>query len=141
VASSRHVVVRAGAQVIADSRAARRVLETSHPPTWYVPRRDVLPRSLTRSDARSTFCEWKGAATYWDVVVADGSVLPAVAWSYEQPSPGYQSIAGFLAFAPARLSCSVDGEVVRAQEGGFYAGWITDDVVGPFKGGPGTLGW
>jgi uncharacterized protein (DUF427 family) len=141
VASSRHVVVATGDQVLADSRGALRVLETSHPPTWYVPPVDVRAGSLIRSNARSTFCEWKGAATYWDVVGRDGSVLAAAAWSYEQPSPGFEALAGFLAFTPARLQCRVDGEVVRPQEGGFYAGWITDDVVGPFKGGPGTLGW
>ncbi len=95
---------------------------------------------LARSDARSTICEWKGAATYWDLTV-DGRVIPAVAWSYEQPSAGFERITGYLAFSPARLDCTVDDERVRPQEGGFYAGWITDDVVGPFKGGPGTTGW
>jgi uncharacterized protein (DUF427 family) len=141
VASSRHVVVAAGDEVVADTGHAFRVLETSHPPTWYLPPADVRGGLLVRSDARSTFCEWKGSATYWDVVGGDGLVLAAAAWSYEQPSPGYEALAGYLAFAPARLQCTVDGERVRPQEGGFYAGWITDDVVGPFKGGPGTLGW
>ena len=141
VASARHVVVATSDRVVADTRAAVRILETSHPPTWYVPPADVRPGSLVRSNARSTFCEWKGSATYWDVLGADGVALDAAAWSYEQPSPGYEAIAGFLAFAPGRLQCTVDGEVARPQEGGFYAGWITDDVVGPFKGGPGTLGW
>ncbi len=144
VASARHVVVSAvvsaATVLIADSHSAWRVLETSHPPTWYLPPADVTPGTLTRSDARPTFCEWKGAATYWDVTVG-GSVLPAVAWSYEQPSAGFEAIAGYLAFSPARLDCTVDDERVRPQEGGFYAGWITDDVVGPFKGGPGTTGW
>lgn len=141
VASARHVVVASGNHVVADTHAALRILETSHPPTWYVPAADVRPGTITRSDARATFCEWKGSATYWDVIGAGEVVLPAAAWSYEQPSPGYEALAGCLAFAPSRLTCSVDGELVRPQEGGFYAGWITDDVVGPFKGGPGTLGW
>lgn len=144
VPSARHVVVSvvvsAATVLIADSYSAWRVLETSHPPTWYLPSADVMPGMLTRSDARSTFCEWKGAATYWDLTV-DGSVMPAVAWSYERPSADFEAIAGYLAFSPARLDCTVDDERVRAQEGGFYAGWITDDVVGPFKGGPGTIGW
>ena len=139
--SDRHVVVVVGLETVADSRAAFRVLETSHPPTWYVPPTDVRAGMLTRSSARSTVCEWKGAATYWDVSGSDGAVLEAAAWSYERPSPGFEAIAGFLAFSPSRLLCTVDGEQVRPQEGGFYAGWITDDVVGPFKGGSGTLGW
>jgi uncharacterized protein (DUF427 family) len=134
------VVVAAGLEIVAETSSAWRVLETSHPPTWYIPPGAVHPGRLVRSDARSTWCEWKGAATYWDVTIS-GATLTAAAWSYEQPSAGYEAIAGFLAFSPSRLVCTVDGERVRPQQGGFYAGWITDDVVGPFKGGPGTLGW
>ncbi len=138
--SGRHVVVRSGDLLVAESRRAWRILETSHPPTWYVPRADVAVGALTLSDARTTWCEWKGWATYWDVV-APGGTLTAAAWSYEHPSPGYEDLAGAVAFAPGRLECHVDGERVRPQEGSFYAGWITSDVVGPFKGGPGTVGW
>jgi uncharacterized protein (DUF427 family) len=163
VSSPRHVVVRLGGQLVADTRSAWRVLETSHPPTWYLPQADVLPGVLQPSRARSTFCEWKGPATYWDVAVPgvdvdgngdvdwdgagtgagddDGQLLEAAAWSYEDPTPGFTAITGHLAFSPSRLTCTVDGETVRPQEGNFYAGWITDDVVGPFKGAPGTLGW
>ena len=97
---------------------------------------DVVDGVLVRSDTRSTWCEWKGPATYWDV-----RGLTAGAWSYEDPTPGFVDLAGYLAFSPSRLECFVDDERVRPQEGGFYAGWITDDVVGPFKGPPGTLGW
>lgn len=140
VVSDRHVVVRLGEHIVADSRRAWRILETSHPPTWYLPVHDVAQGMLARSNAGATLCEWKGSATYWDVDV-DGQVLPAAAWSYEQPSPGFEPITGCLAFSPSRLHCSVDDERVRPQQGGFYAGWITDDVVGPFKGSPGTLGW
>jgi uncharacterized protein (DUF427 family) len=136
VASDRRVVVRAGDVLIADTRAAYRVLETSHPPTWYLPRADVEPDMLQPSRARSTWCEWKGAATYWDVLD-----LPAVAWSYEQPTVGFEPITGYVTFYPSRLECEIDGERVEPQPGGFYGGWITPDVVGPFKGGPGTLGW
>ena len=93
----------------------------------------VADGALERSAAASTWCEWKGAATYWDVLG-----LTAAAWSYETPSPGYEAITGYVTFYPARLACSIDGEPVRPQEGGFYGGWITSDVVGPFKGGPGT---
>src|SRR4051794_7787146 len=134
--STRHVVVRAGAATVADTTAAYRVLETSHPPTWYIPRADVADGALSPSRMRSTWCEWKGAATYWDV-----HGLVAAAWSYEEPTRGFEGIRGCLAFSPTLLECSVDGERVRPQAGGFYAGWITDDVVGPFKGGPGTTGW
>jgi uncharacterized protein (DUF427 family) len=130
------VDARGTASPVADTAAAYRVLETSHPPTWYVPRSDVTPGALTPSRTPSTWCEWKGAATYWDVA---GHV--AAAWSYEHPTGGFGEIAGCLAFSPALLRCEVDGELVRPQPGGFYAGWITDDVVGPFKGGPGTRGW
>ncbi len=136
VASERHVVVKRAGEVVADTRRAQRVLETSHPPTWYVHPDDVVPGLLTRSETSSTWCEWKGPATYWDL-----AELTAVAWSYEDPTPGFVDLAGWFAFSPSRLECFVDDERVVPQEGGFYAGWITSDVVGPFKGGPGTLGW
>lgn len=136
VPSSRHVVIRLGDTVLAETRAAFRVLETSHPPTWYLPPESFVEGVLERSARGSTWCEWKGAATYWDVA----GVL-AAAWSYETPSAGFEAIRGYLTCYPAQLACTVDGERVRPQEGGFYGGWITSDVVGPFKGGPGTMGW
>ena len=136
VASDRHVVVRLGDALVADTAAAYRVLETSHPPTWYLPRSAVVEGLLTPSRARSTFCEWKGDATYWDVLGVEGGM-----WSYEQPTAGFTAITGYLTCYPSAFECFVDGERVRPQEGGFYGGWITDDVVGPFKGGPGTWGW
>lgn len=123
-------------ELVAETTHAFRVLETSHPPTWYVDPADVVPGAIARSDARSTWCEWKGAATYWDVLG-----LSSGAWSYEDPTPGFTDLRGYLAFSPGRLECFVDDERVRPQDGGFYGGWITDDVVGPFKGAPGTLGW
>jgi uncharacterized protein (DUF427 family) len=132
------VLVTCDGEVVADSSRVYRVLETSHPPGWYVPAADV--RHLRPSAAGATVCEWKGAATYWDVVVGD-RVLIAAAWSYERPTARFAAIAGHLAFMPTDLVCSVDGERVRPQDGGFYGGWITDDVVGPFKGGPGSWGW
>lgn len=139
--SGRRVVVRAGGIVVADTTSAFRVLETSHPPTWYLPRADVREGVLVRSNAPSTTCEWKGGATYWDVVVADGPPLTTAAWSYQRPTRPFRDITGHLAFSPSLLACEVDGEAVRPQQGGFYAGWITDDVVGPFKGQPGSWGW
>jgi uncharacterized protein (DUF427 family) len=131
----RHIVVRHAGQVVADTRAAMRVLETSHPPVYYVPPADVAA-SRQRS-AKRTFCEFKGVATYWDVAgVADA------AWSYEEPAPGYEALRHLLAFYPSRFDeCTVDGERVLAQPGDFYGGWLTGDVTGPVKGGPGTLGW
>jgi uncharacterized protein (DUF427 family) len=138
--TGRHVVVELGGRVIADSRRAVRVCETSHPPVYYVPREDLVPGVLRRG-AGGSFCEFKGLATYWDAEV-DGVRVPAAGWSYEDPSPGYELLRGAVAFYPGRVGRAlVDGEVVRPQAGGFYGGWITDEVVGPFKGEPGTLGW
>jgi uncharacterized protein (DUF427 family) len=141
VPSRRLVTVHAGTRLVARSTRAVRVLETSHPPTWYIPLPDVAGDALRPSAARPTFCEFKGVAEYLDVVDDADRVLPAAAWHYPAPSPGYDAIAGHVAFVPRSLTCRVDGLVVGAQAGGFYAGWITPDVVGPFKGGPGTAGW
>jgi len=136
----RRIVVEVAGRVVADTVRAIRVCETSHPPVYYVPREDVAEGVLVRAPGGS-WCEWKGAATYWDVVVA-GARVPQAAWSYEHPSPGYEHLTGALAFYPAKVDRAlVDGEPARPQAGGFYGGWITDDVVGPFKGEPGTLGW
>ena len=138
--TARRIVVEAGGIVIAGTDRAVRVCETSHPPVYYVPRDDVVDGVLERADGGS-WCEWKGQATYWDVVV-DGRRQPGVAWSYEQPTSGYEHLRGAVAFYPGRVDrITVDGETVRPQPGDFYGGWITDEVVGPFKGEPGTLGW
>ena len=139
--SDRTVLVRADATLVAQTTGAYRVLETSHPPTWYVPPADIEPGTLTPSTAAGTVCEWKGPARYWDVHTTDGSVLPAAAWSYPDPTPAFRAIAGYVSFYPALLHCEVDGELVRPQEGGFYGGWVTAEIVGPFKGGPGSWGW
>lgn len=140
--SSRHVRVVFGGAVIAETERAHRVLETSHPPGFYIPLADIEPGALVPVARRQTFCEFKGMAGYYDVVGSDGSIAEAAAWTYPDPSPGFEPIRDAISFYPGRVDeCSVDGEVVRAQEGGFYGGWITDDVVGPFKGPPGTRGW
>jgi len=134
------VVVEVAGQVIAATRAAVRVCETSHPPVFYVPREDIVDGVLERA-AGSSWCEWKGAATYWDVVVG-GRRITGAAWSYENPSPGYEHLRGAVAFYPGMVDrATVDGEQVRPQPGAFYGGWITDEIAGPFKGSPGTLGW
>ncbi|MFB7940958.1 DUF427 domain-containing protein [Streptomyces sp. NPDC056049] len=138
-ADDRHVTVTAGPHVVADTRASLRVLETSHPPVFYVPRRDVRVSFLRPRPGR-THCEWKGTASYWDVVL-DDVVVPRAAWSYEEPLDPYEALRGHLAFYPSAVRCAVDCEVVVAQEGDFYGGWITREIEGPFKGGPGTWGW
>jgi uncharacterized protein (DUF427 family) len=136
----RRVVVELGGQVVADSTRAVRVCETSHPPVYYVPAEDVRPGALAAGPRRS-WCEYKGEAAYW-TVTGGGLVRPDAAWSYPRPSPGFEALAGAVAFYPAAMDeCLVDGERVRPQAGGFYGGWVTDDVVGPFKGEPGTTGW
>ena len=146
--STREVTVSAGKVLVARTTAdlrAFRVLETSHPPTWYLPTASIVDAVLRRSGAPSTTCEWKGPATYWDVLLADDDggerVIQGAVWSYERPTRPFRDITGYLAFSPSDFDCAIDGESVRPQEGGFYGGWITDDVVGPFKGIPGSWGW
>jgi uncharacterized protein (DUF427 family) len=132
-------VVFAGA-VVADTTRARRVLETAGAPVYYVPPGDVR-RELLRPSGATTVCEWKGRARYFDVVVGDRTAVGA-AWAYPEPAPGYEAIRDHVAFYPGRVdACFVDAERVRPQPGRFYGGWITPDVVGPFKGDPGTEGW
>jgi uncharacterized protein (DUF427 family) len=136
---SREVVVRLGEVEIARTRAALRVLETASPPTWYLPWADLQPAHLARCGG-SSMCEWKGRAGYWSVLAA-GQRLEAVAWSYETPLPGFEAIRGHLGFYPHELECSVGGVRVLPQPGRFYAGWVTPEIVGPFKGEPGSSGW
>lgn len=138
--SEARVKVELSGIVLADTCRALRVLETSHPPTWYLPMADVRMDLLVPNRRRS-ICEFKGQARYWDAVV-QGRRRASVAWSYPEPWPGYEVLAEHLCFYPSRVdACFVDGEQVQAQAGDFYGGWITSNVTGPFKGGPGTLGW
>lgn len=140
VPSDRLVRVEHGGEVVAESRRAIRVLETAGAPVWYLPSEDVR-LDLLRPAPGQTVCEWKGAASYFDVVVG-GITARRAAWTYPVPSPGYEAIAGRVAFYAGRVDrATVDGERARPQPGGFYGGWVTDDVVGPFKGEPGTEGW
>ena len=135
----REVVVRWGATEVARTRRAVLVLETSHPPSFYLPRGDVVQSLLTAAPGGST-CEWKGPARYWSLV--EGSrTLPGVAWSYPKPLAGAEALADCVAFYPADLNCTVDGAQVLPQPGGFYGGWITPELAGPFKGAPGSSGW
>ena len=126
---------------LADSARALRVLETSHPPTIYVPPDDVRSDLLTPGAARPTWCEFKGAARYLDAVVG-GRRVESVAWTFGDPAPGYETLRDHVAFYPGRVDEAWLGdERVTAQAGDFYGGWISADLVGPFKGAPGTLGW
>lgn len=132
-------IVFAGTTV-ADTGAAWQVLETFHPPTYYLPEADFLPGVLQAS-ARQSFCEWKGMAHYVSLT-AGGRTAQDVGWGYRHPSPAFRPIAGHVAvYAGPMDACFVDEEQVRAQPGGFYGGWITADLIGPFKGEPGTTGW
>ena len=141
VACERRVRVEVAGVVVADSAKALSVLETSHPPTIYVPPEDVRGDVLVASDARGTTCEFKGPADYLDVVVGDDR-RRQVAWTYPEPWKGYEELAGYVCFYPGRVDAAWLGdERVTAQEGDFYGGWITQDLVGPFKGRAGTLGW
>lgn len=148
VADKREVVIRWGGVEVARTRRAVLVLETSHPPSFYLPWDDVA-RQLLKPAAGGSFCEWKGPARYWSLERpleraapnADPQQLPNVAWSYPQPMAGAEMLADCVAFYPANLDCTVDGAAVQAQPGGFYGGWITPELAGPFKGVAGSSGW
>ncbi|MEO0642835.1 MAG: DUF427 domain-containing protein [Pseudomonadota bacterium] len=125
---------------LVDSRRAWRTLETSHPPTYYIPPADVAMKHLV-PNPRRTMCEWKGQARYWDIQVGS-NVIEAGAWAYSDPTPTFAGIRGFLAFYPDPLDqCLVDGEAITPQPGQFYGGWISQYEAGPFKGGPGSRFW
>jgi len=136
---AREIVVRAGALLVARSRRALRVLETASPPTFYLPPDDV-DLSLLEADSGSSSCEWKGRARYFAVRLGT-EVLRSAAWTYRAPRPAYAALRDHLAFYPALLECYVGGERARPQPGGFYGGWITSELTGPFKGEPGSRGW
>jgi uncharacterized protein (DUF427 family) len=139
-ADRRRVRVVLGGRTIADTTRALRVLETSHPPAFYLPRDDFAPGALVAATG-STLCEWKGMAALLDLV-GGGLVAPRGAWCYPQPSARFAALRDHVAVYPGAVdACFVGDERVRAQEGGFYGGWITAEIVGPFKGAPGTRGW
>jgi uncharacterized protein (DUF427 family) len=137
---AKRVVVRLGGAVIADTTDAVRVLETSHPPVFYLPVASFVDGAL-RPAAGTTFCEFKGEASYLDVI-GGTAVAASAGWYYAAPSRGFEDLRNMVALYPGRMErCEVGGEVVRAQDGDFYGGWITSEIVGPFKGAPGTWGW
>ena len=139
---SRRLCVVLGGTVIAETTRGHRVLETSHPPVYYFPAKDVAEGTLTPSGGRRSRCEWKGVADYLDVFGGGGVLRERAAWTYRDPTQSFEPIRNAVAFYPAEMDeCTVDGEIVSPQPGGFYGGWITKDIAGPFKGGPGTGGW
>jgi uncharacterized protein (DUF427 family) len=136
---AREVVIRWGGIEIARTSRAIRVLETAHPPSFYLPWDDVAREHLTAA-AGSSLCEWKGSARYWSLI--DGwRSLPRVAWSYPNALPGAEALAECVAFYPGNLHCTVGGALVTPQPGRFYGGWVTPELVGPFKGEPGSESW
>ena len=135
----REVIVRVGTHEIARSRRSVRLLETASPPTFYLPPEDVRTEWLEREAAVSR-CEWKGEAYYWSVILA-GRRVHSAAWSYANPLPEYEGIRGYFAFYPSVVACVVDSMPVVPQPGRFYGGWVTPELVGPFKGDPGSEGW
>jgi uncharacterized protein (DUF427 family) len=137
---ARRIQILHGGLIIADTMAAIRTLETSHPPSYYLPPDDVT-MAMLRPSARRSFCEWKGEARYFDLVLGD-TVLADIAWSYPNPTHAFRALRDHLAFYARPLDeCRVDGERVTPQPGAFYGGWITSHVVGRFKGIPGSQGW
>lgn len=126
---------------IADSCNTYRVLETSHPPVYYIPPQDIKMNYLYPGNAQRSFCEWKGFASYYNLVVEEQQVVNA-GWYYPMPTEYFEPIKNYIAFYPSKIdTCYVDGELVQAQAGDFYGGWITKDIVGPFKGSVGSWGW
>ena len=139
--SARHIEVIFNGIKIADSRRAKRVLETASPPVYYIPAEDVKLQEYFTPTDRSTFCEFKGHASYYTITVGDKSA-PNAAWAYLDPTLPFQEIIGYVAVYPTPMdACLVDGEVVQPQPGRYYGGWITHEIKGPFKGSPGSQGW
>ncbi|WP_443111107.1 DUF427 domain-containing protein [Bremerella sp. P1] len=140
VEDNREVIIRSGETIIARTARSLRVCETASPPTFYLPLTDVDQQYLSRSESR-TFCEWKGQASYWSLEIPGRAAQLDIGWSYDQPSVQFEPIKGFFSFYPGRIDCFVDGHPVLPQAGNFYGGWITPEIVGPFKGESGTFGW
>ena len=138
--ADKHIKIIFNNKLIADTHRSKRILEISHPPNYYIPLDDIEIAYLTPS-THSTYCEWKGRAHYYTLQVG-GRKAKNVAWYYPTISPEYEELEGYVGFYPGPMdACYIDSEEVKPQAGSFYAGWITNDVVGPFKGGPGSWGW
>lgn len=138
VVDQRRVVIGSPENPVAETTSSLRLCETASPPAFYLPPDSIDFSQLVETQDGSSFCEWKGPARYW-ALASDPGVQ--VGWDYPSPFEEYAALAAHLSFYPGRIACTVDDERVRPQAGGFYGGWITDDVAGPFKGDPGTGGW
>ncbi|MEX1220268.1 MAG: DUF427 domain-containing protein [Solirubrobacterales bacterium] len=132
--------ISSGETTIASTERALRVCETAGAPVIYIPATDISPGLLQPAAGRGSYCEWKGAATYFDLITED-QVIPNAAWTYPAPSPGFDQISDHISFYPALVECRLGDELVRPQAGGFYGGWVTDEITGPIKGEPGSEGW
>jgi len=138
--SDEHIIVTLGGEVIVDTQRSYRVCETSHPPNYYLPI-EAFAEGVLRPIAGTTICEWKGAASYFDIVTDQRTII-AGAWTYATPNAPFIDLVDQVSIYPGKVGgCTIDGEAVQAQQGDFYGGWITSRVTGPFKGAPGTLGW
>lgn len=138
--AKKHLKIIFNGEIIAETNRAFRVLETSHPPVYYFPPEDVRTEFLAEN-SNSSFCEWKGRAGYFDLRTGE-KIIKNAGWFYADPTENFAEIKNFLAFYPSKMdACYVDDELVQSQEGDFYGGWITSEIVGPFKGGAGTFGW
>jgi uncharacterized protein (DUF427 family) len=139
VSDQRKVEVKWLGQLISRTTQSVRILETASPPTFYLPPADVN-EELLREASGTSFCEWKGSATYWNIKV-NNKTLEKAAWSYNKPNPAFRSLAGYYSFYPAKVECYVSDIRVKPQPGSFYGGWMTPEIVGPVKGEPGSGGW
>ena len=138
--TNKHLKIEFNGEVIAETINAFRVVETSHPPVYYFPPEDVKMKFLTKATG-SSFCEWKGKAEYYSLKVGEKTIENA-AWFYPNPTDSFAEIKHYPAFYPSKMdACYIDNELVESQKGDFYGGWITKDIVGPFKGSAGTSGW
>jgi uncharacterized protein (DUF427 family) len=138
--SDAHITIIFNNEILADTKNSKRILETSHPPVYYLPPEDIAMKYLKKVSGKS-YCEWKGVASYYSVEVGD-KILEKIAWYYPDPMSDYSLIKNHIAFYAAPMDqCRVNGEIVKPQPGGFYGGWITSNIVGPFKGNPGSFLW
>ncbi len=137
---SKRIRIEVGNITLVDSKNTIRCLETSHPPVYYIPQSDIKMDYLKTTD-KNTYCEFKGQANYYDLIIGD-KIVKEVAWEYANPAKGFEKIKNYLAFYATKVdACYVDDEKVKPQEGSFYGGWVTNDIVGPFKGSSGTTFW
>ncbi|MCJ1480590.1 hypothetical protein MMC06_000745 [Schaereria dolodes] len=141
--TTRHLQIKWDGELIADTKEAYWVLETTHPPTYYLPPTSVNYPSSLKKTTHSSFCEWKGSATYWAITHPKNpsKTVNNRIWSYESPTKSFSAIKDYLSFYAGPWDCYVDGELVQPQPGDFYGGWVTKEIQGPVKGGPGTWGW